>query len=72
MADGHESFPRRTYLQSLRNHCDCLEDTISKLIILLKSITEEHDQHRLFDEIEKLDGIASGIERLLDDMEYKF
>lgn len=72
MATGYESFPHRTYLQSLRNHYDCLEETIGNLIILLKSISEEGDQRRLFDEIEKLDGIASGIEQMFDGIECEF
>lgn len=67
-----ESFPNREYLQSLRNHNDCLEETINNLILLLKSVPEDKKQYQLFDEINKLDGIASGIEQMLDDMESEF
>ncbi len=66
------SFPDRDYIQSLRNHNDCLEETINNLILLLKSVPEEKKQYQLFDEISKLDGIAAGIEQMLDDMEGEF
>ncbi len=69
MANGYKFFPHRTYLQSLKNHYDCLEETINNLILLLKSITKEHNQHQLFDEIEKLDEIASGIAQIIDDVQ---
>jgi len=66
------SFQDRDYIQSLRNHNDCLEETINNLILLLKSVPEEKKQYQLFDEISKLDGIAAGIEQMLDDMEGEF
>ncbi len=72
MAKISVSFPNREYFQSLRNHNDCLEETINNLILLIKSVPEQKDQYQLFDEISKLDGIASGIEQMLEDMEGEF